>query len=230
MSLVTEQTTAQASTDAAAAGKTAEQLATEKAAADAAAAAAAGKTPEQLAAEKATADAATKAAADAETTRKAEEAAKAAKPKAPEKYALTLPEDGRLDASDLQTIEAIARKEDWTNEEAQAAVDEHLALIAQQSERFLTVTKADKDYGGEKLAETQKLARAVIDRIRPVGHARRDAFVGFLNRGGAGNHIEVVSFLADLGKLMAEDGATGGRGGGGSGKPKTAEEVLYGSG
>lgn len=150
-------------------------------------------------------------------------------PKAPEKYALTLPDDGRLDASDLKTIEEIARKADWTNEEAQAAVDEHIALIAQQSERFLTATKADKDYGGEKLAETQKLARAVIDRIRPVGHARRGAFVQFLNRGGAGNHIEVVSFLADLGKLMAEDGATGGRGGG-SGKPKTAEEVLYGSG
>lgn len=134
-------------------------------------------------------------------------------PKAPEKYALKLPDGGRLDESDLAEVEKVARANDWTNEEAQAAIEEHDKLVLAQSDRFLATTKADADYGGDKLGESQKLARAVIDKVRPAGHARRESFLKFVNRGGAGNHIEVVAFLADLGKLMAEDGATGGEGG-----------------
>lgn len=214
--------------------KTAEQIAAEKTAADAAAAAAAataanaGKTPEQLAEEKKAADAAAaQTAADAETKRKADAAAAAAAAasKAPEKYTLTLPEGGRLDASDLKFLEDVARKANWTNDEAQAAITEHDAVIKAQSDRFLAETKADPTYGGDKLEQSQTLARAVLDRIRPVGHPRRESFIQFLNRGGAGNHLEVVSFFSDLGKLMAEDTSVGGRSGG-AGQTDHAS-VLY---
>lgn len=224
--MVDNNAAAQADTKAAGdTGKTADQLAADKVTADTAAAAAAAagtKTPEQLAAEKTAAD--TKAANDAETKRKADEAAAASK--APEKYALTLPEGGRVDASDLKAIEETARKAGWSNEDAQAAVVEFDTLMSAQSERFLTETKADATYGGDKLEQTQQLARAVIDRIRPAGHPRRESFQRFMNRGGAGNHLEVVSFLADLGKLMAEDTSVGGSGGGGGNRD--AASVLYG--
>jgi hypothetical protein len=155
-----------------------------------------------------------------------------AQPKAPEKYALTVPDDAKefLSSDDLAFLETTARANDWTNEEAQAELDGHLqratARLEQQSQAWEAQTKADPDYGGAQLDATKAKARAVVNQIRPEGHPRREAFLRFLNRGGAGNHIEVVSFLADLGTLMAED--TGGTGNG-SAEPrkKSAEELMY---
>lgn len=207
--------------NAGAGAKTPEQVAAEKATADAAAAAAAAagtKTPEQLAAEQAT--------AAAETKRMADAAAAAAASKAPEKYVLTLPDGGRLEESDLKYVEDIARKANWSNDDAQAAIAEQDAAIKAQSDRFLTELKADTEYGGDKLAESQKAVRAVIDRIRPDGHPRREAFVKFLNRGGAGNHREVVAFFNDVHKLMAEDTSVGG---GSGASAQDAASKLYGS-
>jgi hypothetical protein len=139
-------------------------------------------------------------------------AAAAPAAKVPEKYSLTVPEGGAayVDDADLKRLEEVARASEWTNEDAQAALEEHISTIKAQSDRWAAETSADPEYGGEKLVETQRLAKAAIDRLRPAGHARRDAFLRFMGRGGAGNHIEVVSFLADLGKLMSEDapGAT----------------------
>jgi hypothetical protein len=150
-----------------------------------------------------------------------------AKPKTPEKYELKLPEGGHLEQSDLDYLAGIAKQAGWSNEEAQAAVDEQNAAIHAQSDRWLAETRADKDYGGDKLELSQRLARAVISKVRPPGHPRRDAFIRFIDRGGAGNQIEVVAFLADLGKLMAEDGPISGKTVGGDGNERTAEEILY---
>lgn len=128
-------------------------------------------------------------------------------PKVPDKYTLTVPDAVRpmVDPEELASFEQMARAGGLTNDEAQAALDEQLALVQAKSARFLEKTKADPVYGGDKLTETQKLSQRVIDKIRPAGHARRDAFLAVLNSGGYGNHIEVVSFLADLGRLMGED-------------------------
>lgn len=189
----------------------------------AAAAAAATKTPEQLAAEKTAADAA------AETARKAgEAAAAAAKPKAPEKYVLNVAEDGKqwVDEKDLTTIEAMARAEQWPNEVAQEVLDDHIKAMKAQSETFKAETLADATYGGEKLPETQKLALQALDRIRPAGTARGDNFRRLLGRTGYGNNLEIVSFLADLGKLMAEDMPL--HAGGAAGEKRDHATVLYG--
>lgn len=139
-----------------------------------------------------------------------------ATPKAPDKYALKVPDDRKpfADADTLQQIEKIARANDWTNDDAQAALEEHLGLIKTQSDSYAAATKADPDYGGDKFEETQRLSKRAIDRIRPEGHARRESFLTFLGRGGAGNHLEVVSFLADLGKLIGEDKPAHGKSGG----------------
>ena len=126
-------------------------------------------------------------------------------PQAPAKYELTMPDGGQVDDSDVKRLETIARKNNWTNEEAQAALDEFNLQLATQSDTYLATTKADADYGGEKLADTQRLANLGINAIRPEGHARRDAFMRLLQRAGIGNHIEVISFLADLGKRVGED-------------------------
>lgn len=179
------------------------------AAATAAAAAAEGKDPPTPAGtttaagggDTATADAQAAAAQTDDTgTAAAEPAAKA-----PEKYELTVPEGDRVTADDLAHVETAARAAGWSNEQAQAYVQALHDAAEAMEQRYLEVTTADPEYGGDKLAETQKLARRVINAIRPEGHARRDSFLRFLNRAGTGNHIEVVSFLADLGKRMSED-------------------------
>jgi hypothetical protein len=168
-----------------------------------------------------------KGKAAAETGRKADEG-KGAESKAPDKYALTVPEGATafVDDADLKYLEGAARKAGWSNEDAQAALEEHIATVKAQSDRWAAETTADAEYGGDKLDETQRLARAVIDRVRPAGHTRRESFLRFLGRGGAGNHLEVISFLADLGKLMGED-APGHSRATSTGTKKDAANVLY---
>jgi hypothetical protein len=146
--------------------------------------------------------------------------------KAPEKYTLTIPEGGRLAAGDLTHIEEIARKAGWSNEDAQAAVEEHDAALRAQSDRWSAETKADKDLGGDKLEATQQLTKAGIDFLFPAGDPHRAAFIEFLNRGGAGNNINVVRALARIGKQQREDGNISGSGGGDA--PRAPEDVLYG--
>jgi hypothetical protein len=148
--------------------------------------------------------------------------------KVPDKYELKVPEGGavHVDATDLAAVEALARKNGWSQEDAQAYLDEHVAGAAALSERFRQETLADPDYGGEKLAATQRLTKQLIDRIRPEGHPRRESFLKLLNRGGYGNNLDVVAFMADVAKLMGEDtGAGSGRSG--EGAKRTAAEILY---
>lgn len=146
------------------------------------------------------------------------------KPKAPEKYTLTLPDGGRLDQTDLDAIAKVAKAEGWSNEEAQARVLAHAAAIEAQSAHFLETTKADPVYGGAHLDESLKHASRALDTLRPKGDPRGDSFRTLLDKSGYGNHLEVVAFLADLGKLMAEDGTAGGSGGA---SPKHPAEILY---
>lgn len=138
--------------------------------------------------------------------------------KAPEKYDLKAPAKGEAYLTDAVRgrIETLARANNLSNEDAQGLVNEHVALMDATAAHYLADTQADKDYGGDHLPETQRLARSVIDRIRPEGHARRDSFNRFINSAGAGNHIDVLSFLADIGKSMAEDSPTLGRGSAGN--------------
>jgi hypothetical protein len=185
------------------------------------------------AAAKPAADAAGAGAADDKTTPAKtdpgdKDAAAPPPAKAPDKYAFTVPAGAEpfFDASDLDTIAAVAREHDLSQEDAQAV------LVAEAKSRDARIkaleqqTLKDPDYGGAKFSETQQLARKVIDRVRPAGHARTAAFNQLLLKTGYGNHIEVVSFLADLGRLMSEDAPSAQRPGGGS--TRDAAEVLYG--
>jgi len=142
-----------------------------------------------------------KAAETSSTTTKAETKAEPFNP-----AQVTLPEGGLVDESDRARIIAMAQANTWTTAQAQDALAELDAVYDRQRTDFLEVTKNDSTYGGAQLAKTQQLARSVIDFVRPEGHPRRDSFLAFFEKNGAGNHLEVLSFLADLGHAMAEDG------------------------
>ena len=147
-------------------------------------------------------------------------------PAAPASYTLTVPDEVQplFSAEARTSFEEMARRAKLPNEDAQAALDEHLAILQQQAATFAEVTRADPDYGGPKLDETRRLAQRAIDAVRPVGHPRRASFLRFINAGGANNHIEAVSYFADLGRMLGEDspGHTA------SSEPaKTVEDKLY---
>lgn len=150
-------------------------------------------------------------------------------PKPPDKYTLTVPENGEAYVDDAvkSQIEALARKAGWSNDDANAALSDHVETMRALSTTYLAETTADKEYGGEHLEETKKFARLAISKIRPEGHPYRERFVGFLNRFAGENNLNVVAFLADVGRLFAEDQPPVGKQSGG--KAKTAEEVLYGT-
>lgn len=176
------------------------------------------------------------AAADTGKAGAAGEAAKGGKAdetkvesKAPDKYSLAIPDDAKdyVDADLLKSVEQMARESGWSNDDAQNAVNEHALMLKKADAGFLAQLKGDADYGGEKLAETQRLAKSIIDLVRPEGHPRREAFIRAINRVAAGNHPEFVSFLADLGKRAAEDQPGQSTGAKKAGE-KTAESVLYG--
>jgi hypothetical protein len=145
-------------------------------------------------------------------------------PAAPAKYELTVPENSLLEPSDLAAIEAIAREAQMPNDEAQALVERQHVFQVEQSQKFASILKADKDYGGDQLAQTQARARQAIDRVRPEGHPRRAAFMRILDKTGYGNHVEIASYFADLGKLMGEDTTFGGTTSAGE---KSVESRLY---
>ena len=160
--------------------------------------------------------------------READKGAAQPGPKAPAQYALTVPEAlaAHLSAADRSQLEALYRTADLTNDEAQAALDNVLGTLQAQADRYLAETRADPTYGGGRLPETQRLARLAVDKLRPATDPRRQAFLAFLERGGAQNSLEVVSFLADLGALMTEDSPPFGKGGSG-GQPRSDADVLY---
>ena len=129
----------------------------------------------------------------------------------PDKYTLKAPEGAMLAATELSEIAALAKSEKWTNEEAQAHLEAVHQARVDESARYLTELTADKDYGGDKLAESQRLANMALDRIRPKGTARGDALRQILVHQGLGNNVHFVSMLADIGKLMDEDKPLGGK-------------------
>jgi len=151
-------------------------------------------------------------------------------PKAPEKYELVVPKGAEtfVDAKDLEDWAKVARENDWTQEEAQAALEAQADNVGAQLTRFRAETEADATYGKDHFEANQQLARRVIDRVRPKGHARGESFSRFLEKTGAGNHIEMFAFLADLGKLMAEDKPPTGGSADGVRAPRDAASVLYG--
>jgi len=192
----------------AAAAPTAEEAAATAAAAAATPAAAAPGTDAAAAAAGATkvgddAGAAAKAAADAATAKAAADAAAAAGP--PEKYTLTLPEGGPLDAADLAAFETLARTEGLTNEAAQQVLAKHSAALVARSTQFLDETRAHAEVGGDKLAAAQLQATAVVDRFLPADTPEGQRLRAVLTKEGLGSFAPFVVLMSRIGKAMQED-------------------------
>lgn len=210
---------AQANPDAAAAPDAAA-----KAAADAAAAAAAKPAADDAAA-------AAAAAAAKKTADDAAAAAAAAANKPPEKYDLKRPDgsDDFLDDGIVANFEKRARAKGWSNEVAQAEFNEEVGSQIARSQAWRLETESDPTWGGDKLAETQRLANLALDKLAPKGDPIGDRFRALMLRGAAFNELSVIATLARAGQGMAEDRPiVGSAGAGPKGKTgKAAADQFY---
>ena len=103
------------------------------------------------------------------------------------------------------------------------------AFIKAQSEQWLAAIKADKEIGGDKLAENLAVAARAVDAL--VSPQLKELF----NKSGLGNHPDLVKAFFKAGTLISEDALVpGGRKPGGAASGRTLHErnasVLYGGG
>jgi hypothetical protein len=121
----------------------------------------------------------------------------------PAEYTLTIPEG--YDADDAQAVAALAKEHQWTNEEAQAALDASHGYVQKERDRIHARLQADPEVGGEHLAQAQQAALRVLDRFLPATEPAGAEFRKFLNKTGYGNAPELVRLLSRIGHAMGED-------------------------
>src|SRR5262245_17473288 len=126
-------------------------------------------------------------------------------PVAPETYTLTLPQGGVVDASDITTVTAMAKERGWTNDQAQAALNEINTSLVSQAQAFRVELDAHPEIGGTKFAVAQESAFRVLDRFLPQSSPEGTAFRTALNKSGYGNYAPLMLLLSRIGAAMKED-------------------------
>lgn len=142
----------------------------------------------------------------------------------PEKYALKLEEHSHLDPTNLASIEAYAKANKLSQEEAQGLVAkteaDTKAFVESRKAEWLKQSTSDKEVGGDHLKENVAHASRAIERFASP------ALKAELNKTGYGNHPEMIRMLSRIGKSMAEDKLILPGSQGSASKPM--EEVFYG--
>jgi hypothetical protein len=150
-----------------------------------------------------------------------------AKPEgAPEKYEFVAPEGREFDPEVLGAFSEVAKEINLSNESAQKVLDKIAPVLAAKQEKAIedgkaawtASSKADKEFGGDKLQENLAVAKKA-----------RDAFgtpelTSLLDESGLGNHPEVIRFFFRAGKAISEDNFVGN--GHGSTQPATAQKLY----
>ncbi len=143
----------------------------------------------------------------------------------------TLPDGVEVDTETMSEARALLGELKLPQEQAQRLVDFYAGKIRQfgasqmeswvkLNEKWVGDFKADKEIGGERIQDTVAAATRAMDRFGTPG--LREALI----MTGAGNHPEVIRFVARVGRATAEDRfvvAAGASAGG----ARSAAEVLY---
>lgn len=133
---------------------------------------------------------------------------------APETYEFAAPEGQTFDSAVIDAYSSVAKELDLPQDKAQKILDTVApVLAARQAEQFEGLksqwadeSRADKEFGGDKLNENLALA-----------HTARDAFATpelrtLLDTSGMGNNPEVIRLFYRVGKAISEDSFKPGRG------------------
>jgi hypothetical protein len=123
----------------------------------------------------------------------------------PESYTLTLPQNTVLDASDVAEIAALAKAQQLTQAEAEAALTAYEQSLREQSGKFRAELEADTEVGGANLATAQRDAQRALDKFVPATTPEGASLRQFLTKSGLGNSLHLVRLLARAGRAMGED-------------------------
>ena len=150
----------------------------------------------------------------------------------PEEISLKAIENTKLSDADVKRIEAFAKDRGLSNEAANELMKKESELVDRyaqdQQSKFEDVQKdwvenikGDKEFGGERFAETAELSKRAAERF-----LSKD-FRNILEESGWGNHPELVKGFARIGRAMENDTFIHGESDAKSGK--SMEEIFYGS-
>lgn len=146
---------------------------------------------------------------------------------APEQYDFKAAEGQEFNPKVLESFSKVAKELNLTNESAQKILDEMApALIARNTEvlneartQWGNDVKADKELGGDKVAENIALANTTFEKFgTPELRALLDAT-------GLGDHPEIIRWANRVGKAMSEDGFVAGNGG--QHQPQSTAQRMY---
>lgn len=126
---------------------------------------------------------------------------------APEQYDFQSPEGLTLDGTVLEQFSAAAKEMDLPQDKAQLMLDKMAPVLAQrQAEQIQAVraewadtSRADKEFGGDKLGESLATAKKAMDAFATP------ELRTLLDESGLGNHPEVIRLFYRTGKAMSED-------------------------
>lgn len=159
--------------------------------------------------------------AGGEQNQQAQEGAATEKPEgAPEKYEFVAPEGKEYDQEVIESFSEAARELNLTQEAAQKMLEKMAPKLAdRQNEQVEAIrsewtaqSKADKEFGGEKISENLAIAKKALDAFGTP------ELRTLLNDSGLGNHPEIIRAFYRAGKSISEDGYVGASQGAGSAK------------
>jgi hypothetical protein len=142
-----------------------------------------------------------------------------------------LPEGVEVDTQTMSEARGLLAELGLPQEQAQRLVDFYAGKIRQfgesqagnwvtLNEKWVSDFKADREIGGDRIQETVAAAARAMDRFGTPG--LREALI----MTGAGNHPEVIRFVARVGRATAEDRFVVAAGAS-AGSSRSAADVLY---
>ena len=112
-----------------------------------------------------------------------------------------------FDEEVIETFSVIAKEINLPQKDAQKMLETVGPIIAQRQkaqvdavhQQWIESAQTDKQYGGPQLAENLSVAKKALD-------AWGNPELGkFLNESGVGNHPELIRFMVNAGKSLAEE-------------------------
>lgn len=156
---------------------------------------------------KAAATAAEQAKPQQQQEAKVEAKPEQAKPAVPEKYEFKQPEGQQFDSEVLNAYSEVAKELQLSQEAAQKVLDKvapvmhqrQLQQIEKVRTEWVTASKSDKEFGGDKLPENLSVAKKALDKFG-TPELRK-----LLEDTGLGNHPEIIRAFYRAGKGISED-------------------------
>ena len=133
---------------------------------------------------------------------------------APEKYEFNTKitdDSSELDPEVVTAFGEVAKELDLPQDAAQKVLDKVAPVIQAKQAKVLEQAKtdwandsqADKEFGGENLAENLNVAKTALDAFGS------DSLKSLLHETGFGNHPEIIRFMYKAGKAISEDSYVG---------------------